>query len=317
LKKFSTLVVLSALTAGLAVLPAEAKRLGGGANLGKQRSSQAMREAPRETPKSNTAQQQATPAPAAPVAGAAAGAGAAAAAKPSFMSRYGGMIAGLGAGALLASMFGGSLGGLGQAMGGILNILLIAGALYLAYRFFMSRRRPAAAGAGGMQFAGAGGGNFSPNNEPARFERSLPPPAPAFEQQPQAAVPADIAVPPGFEIEPFVRQAQSSFLRLQAANDARDLADIRDTTTPEVYAELAMQMRERGDVAQKTEIVTLDARLLEVVTEGDHTIASLRYSGLVRESADAAALPFNEVWHLRSTGSTNGPWLIAGIQQLS
>ena len=129
-----------------------------------------------------------------------------------------------------------------------------------------------------MQFAGAGGPSFvgAPGREPTLQPRAT--------TAPEAVVRPGINVPPGFEIEPFVRQAQSSFLRLQAANDDGDLADLRSTTTPEVYAELAMQIRERGDAPQKTDVVTLDAQLLEVVVEGEQMIASLRYSGTIRET---------------------------------
>ena len=103
---------------------------------------------------------------------------------------------------------------------------------------------------------------------------------------------------------------------MQAANDAKDLADLRSTTTPEVYAELAMQVRERGNVVQQTEVVTIDAQLLEMVSEGDDMIASVRFSGLIREVRDAAAEPFNEIWHLRKKqGDEQSQWLIAGIQQ--
>jgi predicted lipid-binding transport protein (Tim44 family) len=314
-KKFLSVLVLSGLVLALVAPSAEARRLGGGGNIGRQSSSPAMREAPREAPRSapNVAPAQ-SPAAAAP---AAAGA---VPPKPSFMNRYGGMIAGLGAGALLASMFGGNLGGLGSAMGGILNILLIVGALYLAYRFLIARRRagPSSAAAP-MQFAGAGGPSFDahpfrrePTSSPAPFAAS------GGADRAEAVVSPGIAVPPGFEIEPFVRQAKTSFLRLQAANDDRDLADIRDTTTPEMYAELAMQIRERGDAPQKTDVVTLDARLLEVVVDGDQMVASLRYSGTIREDAGAAAMPFDEVWHLRKSARTTGdPWLIAGIQQMA
>lgn len=304
--------ILSVLLVSFAVLSApvaEARRLGGGGNIGRQSASPAMREAPRSAP-SPTPPSKAAPNPS-PAAGAAsAGAAGAAAAKPSFMNRYGGMIAGLGAGALLASMFGGNLGGLGSAMGGLLNILLIVGALYLVYRFFASRRRPSVVSPP-MQFAGAGGPSFPGSS----FQRE-----PTWNASPrvEAAVSPAVNVPPGFEIETFVRQAQSSFLRLQAANDDRDLADLRSTTTPEVFAELAMQMRERGDAPQKTEVVTLDAELLEVVLDGTQMVASLRYSGTIRESVGAAATPFDEVWHLRrSAYAANDPWLIAGIQQLA
>ena len=306
-KRFLTLLLLSCAVAGIAAPSAEARRLGGGGNIGRQSSSPVMRQAPREAPR-EAPRAAPSPAPAA----AAAPAAPLAQPKPSFLNRWGGVIAGVGVGALLGSMMGGNLGGMGAGIGGFINILLIVGALYLAYRFFTSRRRAAPA-AGGMQFAGAGGPSF--NGASFRDEPAMPraTAAPAV----QAAVRPGIDVPPGFEIEPFVRQAQSSFLRLQAANDDRDLADLRGTTTPEVFAELAMQIRERGDVAQKTEIVTLDAQLLEVVVDGDQLVASLRYSGLVREELNAAAVPFDEVWHLRrSRDAANDPWVIAGIQQL-
>jgi len=310
-KRFLSVLLVSFAVMSVVAPIAEAKRLGGGSNIGRQSSTPAMREAPKSAP-APTPPSNAAPNPSSAAAPAAAGA---AAAKPGFMSRYGGMIAGLGAGALLASMFGGSLGGLGSAMGGILNILLIAGALYLVYRFFASRRRPSVVSPP-MQFAGAGGPSFAGSSfagAPSQRE-------PTWNASPrvEAAVNPAINVPPGFEIEPFVRQAQSSFLRLQAANDDRDLADLRATTTPEVYAELAMQMRERGDAPQKTEVVTLAAQLLEVVIDGEQMVASLRYSGTIRESVGAAATPFDEVWHLRrSARAANDPWLIAGIQQLA
>ena len=307
MKRFLSLLVLSCLALALASPVAEARRLGGGSNIGQQRSSPVMREAPREAPRAAPAP---LPSQATPMSSGAPSLQPSVQPKPSFMNRWGGVIAGVGAGALLGSLFGGHLGGFGAGLGGLLNILLIVGVLYVAYRFLVSRRRPSAAP---MQFAGAGGPAFGA----APFQREPTMQQPSSAARAEAIVRPGINVPPGFEIEPFVRQAQSSFLRLQAANDDRDLADLRGTTTPEVYAELAMQIRERGDVPQKTDVVTLDAQLLEVVVEGEQMIASLRYSGTIRETAGAAAVPFAEVWHLRrSTLAANDPWVIAGIQQL-
>ena len=308
MKRFLTQLVLTVVTLGLVAPLAEARRLGGGGNIGRQSSSPAMREAPRPTPQPSPAQ---TPMPArAPTASAPP----LAQPKPSFMNRWGGVIAGVGMGALLGSMFGGGLGGFGAGLGGLLNILLIVGVLYLVYRVFASRRRATGTGAS-MQFAGAGGPSFGGSSfqrEPSMTSVAAAP------QRVEAAVSPTLNVPAGFEIEPFVRQAQSSFLRLQAANDDADLADLRGTTTPEVFAELAMQIRERGDVPQKTDVVTLDAQLLEVVVEGDQMVASLRYTGMVRETFGAPAVPFDEVWHLRRAAhAANDPWLIAGIQQMA
>jgi predicted lipid-binding transport protein (Tim44 family) len=121
--------------------------------------------------------------------------------------------------------------------------------------------------------------------------------------------------PAGFNVEGFLRQAKVSFHRLQAANDAGDLRDISDYTTPELYAEIAMQLQERGAAKQRVEVLKLDAELVEVASEGDREIASVRFTGLIREDENAGAEPLDEVWHVvKDTKDPKGAWLIAGIQ---
>ena len=217
------------------------------------------------------------------------------------MGRFGGLVAGLGIGALIGSLFGGHLGGLG----GILMAMLLAALAFMAYRAFASRRAPVADAP--VQFAGAGA------ESPVRVPVSIGGGVAAPESAPKAT---PVAIP-GFEAEPFLRVAKTSFIRLQAANDAGDLDDIRDYTTPEMFAEISMQVRERGDAPQRTEVVTLDASLVEAVVEGDHAIASVRFTGLIREDAAANPGPFDEIWHVRkSLGERKATWLIAGIQQV-
>ena len=298
------LAAIAALALALAPVEADAKRFGGGSSLGKQRA------AP-------TQMKEAAPAPAKPAQAAPAASPAAATppAQPGFMSRFGGLIAGLGIGALLASLFGGNLGGLG----GFLLMLLVAGLAFVAIRAFMSRRAPASAPAARepIQFAGAGAGAGA--TPPARPALNIGAGVGAADAAPAAEAPraAPVAIP-GFEAEPFLRVAKTSFIRLQAANDAKDLDDIRDFTTPELYAEIAMQARERGDAPQKTEVVTLNASLVEAVVEGDYAIASVRFTGLIREQADANPEPFDEVWHVRQDQrDRKATWLIAGIQQVA
>lgn len=298
------LAAIAALALALAPVEADAKRFGGGSSLGKQRA------AP-------TQMKEAAPAPAKPAQAAPAAAPAAGTppAQPGFMSRFGGLIAGLGIGALLASLFGGNLGGLG----GFLLMLLVAGLAFVAIRAFMNRRAPAAAAAARepIQFAGAGAGAGA--TPPARPALNIGAGVGAADAAPAAEAPraAPVAIP-GFEAEPFLRVAKTSFIRLQAANDAKDLDDIRDFTTPELFAEIAMQARERGDAPQKTEVVTLNASLVEAVVEGDYAIASVRFTGLIREQADANPEPFDEVWHVRQDQrDRKATWLIAGIQQVA
>ena len=129
-----------------------------------------------------------------------------------------------------------------------------------------------------------------------------------------ALAPTPSRYPPGFDAEQFVHHAKLNFMRLQAANDQRDVSTLRDFMTPELYTEIAVQIS--GETApQKTDVVTLNAEVLEVVTEGEAYIASVRFSGAIRERADGAAEPFSEVWHLEKPINGNTGWLICGIQQ--
>ena len=83
-----------------------------------------------------------------------------------------------------------------------------------------------------------------------------------------------------------------------------------------MYAEIAMQLAERGEAPQKTEVVDLHAELLDNAVEGDFAWASVRFSGAMREAPDARPEPFDEVWNVRkSLRERNPAWLIAGIQQ--
>ena len=286
-------IVLS-LALGLATLQADAaKRFGGGGNLGKQRpaptSNQATKEAPSAAPASPAATP-ASPAPGVP------------APKPTFMQRWGGLLAGLGIGALLASMFGANMG---PIVGMLLLGLLVVAIGFMLLRLFAARGTPASRPA---QFAAPGA--LSPDEPAPRPEVRLQPPS----GSPQAAAPASSLS--AAEVGPFLRVAKTSFIRLQTANDAKDLDDIRDYTTPEVFAEISMQLEERGDAPQKTEIVMLDAQLVENVVEGDYALASVRFSGLIRENGAANPEPFDEVWNVRrNLRERNASWLIAGIQQ--
>ena len=105
---------------------------------------------------------------------------------------------------------------------------------------------------------------------------------------------------------------------MQAANDARDLSDIREYTTPEMFAEISMQISERGNEPQRTEVLAINAELLEVVTENDTAIASVRFNGQLRESPQSLPESFDEIWHVqKNMKDPESVWLLAGIQQVS
>ena len=59
------------------------------------------------------------------------------------------------------------------------------------------------------------------------------------------------------------------FIRLQAANDAGDLNDLRAFTTPEMFAAVKLDLQERGPTAQRTDVVRVDAEVLDVASEAD------------------------------------------------
>lgn len=221
---------------------------------------------------------------------------AAPAAPASTGNKWMGPLAGLAIGAGLGALFaGGGLGGLGGAMGGILMALLAAGVvMFLISKF----RKPQP-----MQYAGAG----APYQEPMQPQYAGGSAAPVSSVA--GSIPAD------FPVDSFLRSAKTSFIRLQAANDRKDLNDIREYTTPEMFAEISMQMQERDDTPQRTDVVSINAELLEVANESDLAIASVRFTGSLREN-NGIAENVDEIWHVqKNLKDDKSVWLLAGIQQ--
>jgi predicted lipid-binding transport protein (Tim44 family) len=271
---------------------AEAKRLGGGMSSGMKRDSSVMQRNAAPVPAQNVAGKPAA-APAAP-----------AAAQPSGMSRWLGPIAGLAAGLGIAALL--SHFGLGEGVATFLMIALLVMAVVVAFKFFFRRREQNA----GMQYAAAGAPyTDSGRVEPSHFEPASAAKVGAGDTVSSANIPAD------FDAEGFVRQAKLNYIRLQAANDRGDMDDIRNFTSPEMFAEIQMQYEERGRSKQETDVQQLDATVLDVTEEAGRYVVSVRFFGRIRESADAMPEALDEVWHLTKAASGSGGWVIAGIQQ--
>ncbi len=209
---------------------------------------------------------------------------------PTGLSRWLPMLGGLALGGLLGSMFGGS------GFGGVLLLALLAIAGVVAYKA-LARRREAAAPRP-VQFAGVG-------EETIRLPAA---PLPSGASSPKQSIPA------GFDTAGFLRGAKLNFIKLQGANDLGNLDEIREFTTSEMFDELRKDASERG--AQQTDVVALDADLLEVATEGNKHWASVRFSGTVRETPGTAPAGFEEVWNLVKPADGSSGWLLAGIQQM-
>ncbi|WP_322105732.1 Tim44 domain-containing protein [Paraburkholderia sp. J41] len=319
-RRIGTFAVIGAIVAGsLASLDAEARRMGGGRSFGRQSSVATQRSTtPPPAQPSPTQQAGAQRAPAAP-----APTPAPAPARNRWLGPIAGLAAGLGIAALLSHF------GLGEAFAGAMaNMIIIALIAFIAIwliRKFMNRRRagePAyqAGGAGG--YPGSGGGlNQSSGYRPAEPRYSAPPTGQYLAPEanplttPQIDTPA--AIPAGFDTEAFVRNAKVYFVRLQAAWDAGNMDDIREFTTPEMFAEIRVDLAGRGSQPNQTDVVQLNADLLGVEERGNEYLASVRFSGLIREGMGEPAAPFTEVWNLSKSRSSGEGWLLAGIQQVS
>ena len=282
-------------TVALAPDFAEARRIGGGGAIGMQRS------LPARTPAAVPAKPAApTAQPAAP---ATAGAAAAAAPRRSWMGPIAGLAAGLGIAALMSHL------GFGAEFGNFVMLLLLGLVALMAVRFLMRRFAPGA-GAQPMQYAGAGA---SAGATPARpMPEMFGSGAAAAAAEPMQASAAQL--PAGFDAAGFERIAKMIFIRLQAANDAGDLNDLRAFTTPEMFAAIKLDLQDRSGARQTTDVVRVDAEVLEVASEADRQIVSVRFHGLIREEAEAGAAAFDEVWHLVKPADGSREWAIAGIQ---
>lgn len=120
------------------------------------------------------------------------------------------------------------------------------------------------------------------------------------------------------EVDEFLRVARLSFVRLQAAWDAADLAALAALTTEPLAAELREELEARGPGENRTEVLTLDARLLAMEELAEAYIASVEFSGLIRERLEDGAAPFRELWMLARLKAAGGPgWRLARVQALA
>jgi predicted lipid-binding transport protein (Tim44 family) len=275
------LLMLCALVLGavLVATDADAARLGGGRSVGAQRN---VTTPPASTPakpaqQAAPGQQQAQPA---------------AAQQGSKWGMLGAIFGGLALGGLLAW----ALSGTGLST--ILLVALLAIVAFMAFRAFGRRRAEPVPE--NVQFAGMGGG-----------ERVQLPAGGA-----PATAAAASAVPAGFDQATFLRAAKLNFVKLQLANDAGKLDEIREFTTSALFDELRKDVLTRPADGQATDVVSLNADLLEVATEQDSHWASVRFSGMVRETPRSEPVGFEEVWNLVKPANGSSGWLLAGIQQM-
>jgi len=277
-KLLTVLVALCGLS--MIAVDADARRLGGSRNLGTQRNMQQAPKAP--------AQQQAAGTPAQAPAAATG-------------NKWLGPLAGLALGAGFMALF--LNNGMTGVLAGLLLLAAIIGVASLAFRSLRSRAAP-------MQYAG--------NSQPQSQPQSQPESAPWGSGAGAAAhsVATTSRWPADFNADEFIRHARLNFVKLQAAHDARDATALADFLTPDILAAVQEQWQDEGPTAGTTDVVTLESEVLDVATEGLLYIVSVRFSGLIRESANTEAQSFAEIWHLEKPLRGNTGWLVSGIQQV-
>ena len=319
------------------ILPpdADARRMGGGKSFGQQSGNVSKRNAAPDNAQGTPAQNAANPSAARPAAAAAP----AAAPKKPWGAMLGGLAAGLGLAWLASSL------GLGEGFAQFLMFALLALAAFALFKMFMRSRSSAARPAGGAPFAfqGAGAGapapdmaatprNYSPdkvgNDASARpWERA----GTAYDAaQPTAGGGSMIGsalagsqnwgVPEGFDANGFIEAAKRNFHTLQAAWDHSNVATLRSMMTDGMLEEIRSQLAEReshtGAAPNHTEVMMLEAQLLGIEDLGTAYMASVEFSGMIREEPSSGPAPFREVWNMTKAKAGASGWLVAGVQAL-
>ena len=308
MKKVLVMLMLVASTLSMVTVDADAKRLGGGGSFGRQ-SQGFSRPAPSSAPMQQAAPRPGTPPAAAP------------AVRPAspWRGMLGGALLGLGLGAMLSHF------GIGGAFASMISTLLMVALLGVALMFIIRLFRRKDTGGDSASPAYAGNG-YARSSTPeigsgVRASPDMRAPAATGAGMSNAAFPAAEGVangvPADFDVPDFLRHAKTYFIRLQDAWDKADVRDISEFTTPEMFAELRVQIQERGASPNVTDVVQLNAELLGIETGATDYLASVKFSGLIKEAPEASATAFAEIWNLSKPTSGQGGWVLAGLQQLS
>ncbi|MES2610725.1 MAG: Tim44-like domain-containing protein [Pseudomonadota bacterium] len=127
-------------------------------------------------------------------------------------------------------------------------------------------------------------------------------------------------VPEGFDTPGFLAAAKRNFVTLQAAWDRSDITTLRSMMTDSMLEEIRSQLAERethrGAEPNHTDVVMIDAQLLGIEELDDGYMASVEFSGMIREEPSAGPSPFREVWNMTKARSGASGWLVAGVQAL-
>lgn len=266
MRNFLICLITVALSWGLFISDASAKRFGGGRSFGVQRSHNSLfsshksQKAPPKMQRSNK-------------------------------SKWGGILGGMLVGSLLASLF------MGHGIAnGVITWLILGSLIFFMVTMFRKKM------GSGWQFANSNAFNSNSYNE---FPQST-----IYSNSSDAQF---SNYPTGFNEDNFLRTVKVSFIRLQAAYDQKNIQDIHSFTTPEVYAEIKMQLAERGNNPNITEVINLNAKILDVSTQAESYVASVHFTGTIKENNESVS-ELDEIWHFYQSPNSS-EWVVGGIQQ--
>ena len=225
-------------------------------------------------------------------------------------------LGGMALGGLLGAMFFG--GGFEHI--NFLDILIFAGIAFLLFRLLASRRTQG-------PVPSTQQGHFEERSSevhPSGYQRQSHDQGPGFDTDilsKKGSVPQSAkgpVLPEGFDANDFLEGAKRAYGMLQKAWDEGELADLRALTTDKVFGELQDQIRERGDTPNQTDLLKVEAELLEVRDYGNNREVTVLFDVLMRESPEAHPTQVREVWHfIRAHNSRQPTWFLDGIQQLA
>lgn len=229
----------------------------------------------------------------------------------------GSLIGGLALGGLLGALF---FGG-GFEHFNFLDLLVFGGVAFLLYRLLAARRTAQAA-----VYRPAGYGSLDGDDGPAAAAERRSTEAPGS----FAGFDTDILTrkgavlgggrpvfPPDFDARGFLQGARAAYEMMQRAWDENDLSALRGLTTDAVFGELQEQLRARGNAPNHTELLRVEAEILEVRDVGPEREVAVLFDVLMREEPAAEPQQVREVWHFTRTRSSRQPtWFLDGIQQV-
>lgn len=257
----------------------------------------------------------------------------------SFMGNLlGGVAAGLGVSWLMHSMGWGQQswdgGGMDEFIGAALIVLVvIIVVLFLLRRFNNNKTSGRQNKTVGGPYSGRFDGMGSPTN-PVEFQNykaknvgndasARPWEGNASDSSgayPNDSMPHYSSVPAGFDVRGFVNTAKEVFMTLQAAWDRSDMATLHAMLTDYMLGEIKSQLNEREQhatgIVNQTDVVTLHAELLGIQETSVEYLASVEFSGLIREDPTQGPTPFREVWSLCRPKDGSTGWLVSGVQAL-